>query len=97
MNLWQKIMKLDPVKTISEKVFSIMDPNNTSCYNFVECFKLQFKSECVAVEQPTLLFRADTPDFEVKLGDYSNVFTNENFREEPLSSKYRINTSYCIL
>ena len=71
----------NPVKTISEKVFSIMDPNNTSCYNFVECFKIQFKRECVAVEQPTLLFRADTPGFEVKLGDYSNVFTNENFRE----------------
>ncbi len=60
----EPIPENNPVKTISEKVFSIMDPNNTSCYNFVDCFKRQFKRECVVVEYPTLLFRADTPGFK---------------------------------
>ena len=73
--------EINPVKIISGRVFSMMDPNNTSCNDFAKCFKIQFKQEGNVVEQPTLLFRADTPEFKVRLDPYSNTFSHQNFRE----------------
>ena len=81
-------IKENPIKKKSEKVFSMMDPNNTSCVTFTNCFVKQFKKELTLIKASSQLFRADKHDFKVKLGSYSNTFRRQNFTENNL---YRLN------